>query len=685
MRWSDTDDELREYVKRHGIIQFLNIYFDKIKTSKDEMLKWGDEVEYTIVVRDDENKKCYLSLRGHEIVDILTEEENKYIEMSDQERGSSPAPIGSFKPEYGRHMVEGTPFKPYKGCMGCLLETELNMRLRREEINKLLKKNEHVVSLSMFPLLGAVQDLTWPPAPIGGEIAMSQFLPDAIINPHPRFGTLTRNIRERRGGHVHIVMPLYVDENTDRTIGSRVPWEKDVPPLQVDPMMIARSPTMHFTPSSAGTSGSMGTGSMLDHYMQKNRKQQQQQQGEEEETPAILMDAMGFGMGCCCLQCTFQAHDINEARKLYDHLLALCPLMMAITASTPIVRGLLADSDVRWNIVSASVDDRTPQEKTKILKSRYDSASMYISENEEAERYSDLNIAINEEVYDKLTKAGIDAVLSRHVAHLFIRDPLVIFDDALEVDDELESDHFENIQSTNWWSVRFKPPPPKSDIGWRVEFRVMEVQLTDFENAAFIVLIPLITRAMLSYNLNFYMPISMVDENMKRAHRRDGVKTQRFWFRQEIMDEKDSDGNVRPVPNPTFVERSIDEIMNGSKDSTFPGLLSYVTRYLDEMTMDVNVRMRLGRYVELVSKRASGEIMTTAAYLRKFVMEHEDYKKDSIVSPEIAYDLVKLASDVASGALNPPELLGDLRTTITSQDEKVLADACCAENMENAE
>lgn len=34
---------------------------------------------------------------------------------------------------------------------------------------------------------------------------------------------------------------------------------------------------------------------------------------------------------------------------------------------------------------------------------------------------------------------------------------------------------FQNIQSTNWQSLRFKPPPPKSDIGWRVEFRVCEV------------------------------------------------------------------------------------------------------------------------------------------------------------------------------------------------------------------
>lgn len=33
----------------------------------------------------------------------------------------------------------------------------------------------------------------------------------------------------------------------------------------------------------------------------------------------------------------------------------------------------------------------------------------------------------------------------------------------------------QNIQSTNWQSLRFKPPPPNSNIGWRVEFRPMEV------------------------------------------------------------------------------------------------------------------------------------------------------------------------------------------------------------------
>jgi hypothetical protein len=38
----------------------------------------------------------------------------------------------------------------------------------------------------------------------------------------------------------------------------------------------------------------------------------------------------------------------------------------------------------------------------------------------------------------------------------------------------------------------------------------MEVQMTDFENAAFAVFIVLLSRAILSFKLNFYIPISKV-------------------------------------------------------------------------------------------------------------------------------------------------------------------------------
>lgn len=126
-------------------------------------------------------------------------------------------------------------------------------------------------------------------------------------------------------------------------------------------------------------------------------------------------------------------------------------------------------------------------------------------------------------------KTGLDELLSKHIAHLFIRDPLVIFSETIEQDDTSSSDHFEvwfshpnyrqpdilthmtqNIQSTNWQTLRFKPPPPNSSIGWRVEFRSMEVQLTDFENAAFAIFVVLLSRAILYFNLNFYVPISKV-------------------------------------------------------------------------------------------------------------------------------------------------------------------------------
>lgn len=45
----------------------------------------------------------------------------------------------------------------------------------------------------------------------------------------------------------------------------------------------------------------------------------------------VYLDAMGFGMGCCCLQVTFQAQSIDEARFLYDQLTPLTPIMVNTT------------------------------------------------------------------------------------------------------------------------------------------------------------------------------------------------------------------------------------------------------------------------------------------------------------------------------------------------------------------
>lgn len=63
----------------------------------------------------------------------------------------------------------------------------------------------------------------------------------------------------------------------------------------------------------------------------------------------------------------------------------------------------------------------------------------------------------------------------------------------------------------------------------------MEVQITDFENAAYVAFIVLLTRVISQFDLNLYIPISLVDENMKIAHKRDAARTERFYFRKNIL------------------------------------------------------------------------------------------------------------------------------------------------------
>lgn len=45
---------------------------------------------------------------------------------------------------------------------------------------------------------------------------------------------------------------------------------------------------------------------------------------------------------------------------------------------------------------------------------------------------------------------------------------------------------------------------------------------------------------------------------------------------------------------------------------------------------------------------------------RDFVRGHPAYKKDSIVSQEVAYDLMKACADIGEGRLAAPELIGNV-------------------------
>ena len=79
------------------------------------------------------------------------------------------------------------------------------------------------------------------------------------------------------------------------------------------------------------------------------------------------------------------------------------------------------------------------------------------------------------------------------------------------------------------------------------------------------------------------------------------------------------------------------------------------------MEGDSETMCTLSNYCSLIRNRSKGTLMTNSAYMRKFVQEHEDYKRDSRVSEKISYDLLKHIDDIQSGKVFPPELFKDLK------------------------
>ncbi|KAI9172453.1 Glutamate--cysteine ligase [Paramyrothecium foliicola] len=659
--------------KKRAHQQLLEIW-NKAKGKERDALLWGDEVEYLVVTYAAEDPKVLLSLRQAEILTALAADKELakkggcVPELQDTSAAKTQFnPIPVFHPEFGRFMLEATPGKPWGIGFRELLEVEADMKLRRKIAKEHMLPNEYPITLTTFPRLGSPGQFTYPQYPTSGPRLRSQFVPDEIANPHIRFPTLAANIRSRRGRKVQVNVPIFHDKNTPS------PW---------------KDPTVNYDLHNWPEDDDVRNGAAPDNY--------------------IHMDAMAFGMGSCCLQITFQAKNIAEGREMYDQLLPLGPIMLALTAATPIYKGFLADTDVRWNQISRSVDCRTAEElgekplendRWRIPKSRYASNSTYISNDPRLrDEYLDPELVIDEEIKAQLLEGGMDDRLATHFAHLFIRDPIVIFEEDLQELDLNKTDHFENIQSTNWQHMRFKPPPADNNIGWRVEFRSMEIQVTDFENAAFSVFMVLVTRAILSFGLNFYMPIKRVDENMERAHGLDAVLNQKFYFRKNLFPPRPSRANttfgddsrpgsampsrpgspVVPVED-EYEEMSVNEIINGSTNGDFPGLVPIVESYLDSVNVDVETRCALATYLELIRKRASGELSTAARWIRDFVNAHSSYKHDSVVDETINHDLIGAVIAVGEresagrnfaglGIHGLPKLLGRFRGGCGSPD-----------------
>ena len=607
--------ESKKYFKiiKDNFVKYVIRELKKRYICKEPM--FGFEFELHKISIDEQNKKVFIDLSAQNDIINSTKEKHEEFHLSH---------------EYGGWMYEIIPNEPF--LIKDLNLIENNIKNLYQFLSKKYGKT-NFLSLGSYPLLGVGnyfinedekedEDINV----IGDEkeqkareqflediknnkLSYSNYLSDKIINRHPRFGNLTRNIRQRRGSKVEINIPIFKDKNTDLTTITKL-----------DPV-----------------------------------------------PGYITMDAMGFGMGCCSLQVTIGSDILDDCLKIYDQLIPLAPLFLVLSSSAPIYRGKLSDYDNRWIIISKSVDDRTVEERDPnsnkyIYKSRYSPIYSYIGKvNKYFNDYP--KFPINQNYYNEFIGEGISENLATHFCNLLVRDPLVIFDKKINITDDKDMTHFENINSSNWNSLRFKLPRPNdNDYSYKIEIRTCDLQLTPFENTSIIHFIMNLYNIILKQNCNFIVPITKVDQNYENAYCNDAINTKKFWWRINCFDDinlnddtldykKDEEENIKLL--------TINEILNGAKEYNYPGLISAIK---DEIKNNLNytddIKKDLYKFVQHIEKKAKGEIWTDAKYIRKFINNHPKYNKDSIITEEINYDLINHLLKIQNGDIKPKELFG---------------------------
>jgi glutamate--cysteine ligase catalytic subunit len=324
-------------------------------------------------------------------------------------------------------MVEVTPRSPYGSTVKDMMDIERSLQLRRKRLHSRLTADEIAPSISIFPMIG----VSGYPHTINRDgqvnnISNSQYISDRVINPHPRFGALTHNIRLRRSSNINISVPLETEPSSQlRRLDSSI--------------------------------------SKSTEDVEETEDDDDDDDTDDGHAPnAVHMDAMAFGMGCCCLQVTIQTRDELESRYLTDQLSILSPLLHALSAATPIIKGRLLATDTRWDIISQSVDDRTPTEldptggtvpasaitaddpppplvcgdpmmagngSSLQTQSRYSQIPLYIARASSAgdvdrlDHLNDLRVSMDDTAYSMLVgeEGRVDPILARYIAHLFTR------------------------------------------------------------------------------------------------------------------------------------------------------------------------------------------------------------------------------------------------------------------------
>jgi glutamate--cysteine ligase catalytic subunit len=575
----------RKILKKNAALQIVKLLekFADFKKSETEALKYGTELEIHILreVKLNNNKFYAINEDNYEVIKNMKKDK---IENSLD---------FDFYEEFACWMLEIAPEKPF--------DKYLDVKAIDKHFNEsasYLRKNKKIkvlFGMSTLPTIGTDnyfldsnnRNIEIEYRKNVNTLSGSNYFLDSTITNHSRFKNLVYNTNVRRGSKTSIKIPIFQDQKTTEKI--------------------------------------------------------------------IELDHFGFGMANTCLQITYSTEDMDQARFLYDQFHVLAPLMQAFSVSSPVIAGRLLDWDCRWKIIEQAVDDRNSREIGHIEKSKYSPINLFISNDfRNKPHYNDKKFTINKK-FKKTLKNSLkekknsfykDTRLLNHYAYLFLREHLIVYPDLVKKDNVENTIDFEAIQSTNWNDVRFKPPANfESKLGWLVEFRSMDSPILNKEKTALVFMTTLFQRIIIDSKLgiNFYVPISKIDKNFAESIKIDAITSSKFFFRKyfaECLHGKD-------VVKDDIVCLSLLDWLEGN--SEFDGMRSLIKKFVElnsalllqeSKELGYSLIQTIWKVFDFFVARSKGLLLTSAAFIRKFVLSHKDYKHNSILSDKLMTDLM---------------------------------------------
>lgn len=373
-----------------------------------------------------------------------------------------------------------------------------------------------------------------------------------------------------------------------------------------------------------------------------------------EEKTTIRLDNPIDGFGGCGLQVTFSANNLEEACQMHDQLIPLGPLILALSAATPIYKGQFVATDTRWAAMCMAGDDRKSSEKLN-THPRLGCTPMYLEECFSAQQLNDRHLSSVDCFEPCLRTHGLPPALASYFSHVLSRDPLIDISRMPEAGDT--SSRAQSVReellylhtSTYWPHVRLKLPVLSAEqdtLPWRLEFRPMEAQPDVEGNAALVIGIKLLQQTIHHHALDLRIPISAVEGNFNRASHQGAVTDQEFWFAVRTRGQKQMQ---RPMYEGWA---SLDVIFNGGSNFAgclWMGLVPLAMTYLTQRgisKLPQAEQTHILNALNILSKRASGKKETPAKWMRTFVNEELETAFDEReISSEVYYKMIRALSD----------------------------------------